>query len=187
MHFLEAFTYVNNQIQSIVETSKTDTSKLALKDMAEMMRKLPKQQEMMRGFKIHTDLLNRVSTSLQANKITKIVDLEQMIVSGLKNDLNIDRIDQLKVSNTDLVKLISQTSKELQPRDYLRILMIYFSCFDLAQKDKNTLLKSLQREQHRDMLSNLEFLDPSMAIATKFRRKHPIMTAPELQEFTLRN
>ena len=37
------------------------------------------------------------------------------------------------------------------------------------------------------MLSNLEFLDPSMAIATKFRRKHPIMTAPELQEFTLRN
>ena len=132
MHFLEAFTYVNNQIQSIVETSKTDTSKLALKDMAEMMRKLPKQQEMMRGFKIHTELLNRVSTSLQANKITKIVDLEQMIVSGLKNDLNIDRIDQLKVSNTDLVKLISQTSKELQPRDYLRILMIYFSCFDLA-------------------------------------------------------
>ena len=72
-----------------------------------MMRKLPKQQEMMRGFKIHTDLLNRVSTSLQTNKITKIVDLEQMIVSGLKNDLNIDRIDQLKVSNTDLVKLIS--------------------------------------------------------------------------------
>ena len=37
------------------------------------------------------------------------------------------------------------------------------------------------------MLSNLEFLDSSMAIATKFRRKHPIMTAPELQEFTLRN
>ena len=76
MHFLEAFTYVNNQIQAIVETSKTDTSKLALKDMAEMMRKLPKQQEMMRGYKIHTDLLNRVSTSLQTNKITKIVDLE---------------------------------------------------------------------------------------------------------------
>lgn len=100
----------------------------------------------MRGYKVHTDLLNRVSSSLQTNKITKIVDLEQQIVSGLKNDLNIDRIDQLKVSNTDLVKLISQTSKELQPKDYLRILMIYFACFDLAPKDKNTLLKSLQRE-----------------------------------------
>ena len=42
MHFLESFNFVNEQVQSIVDTSKTDTSKLALKDMAEMMRKLPK-------------------------------------------------------------------------------------------------------------------------------------------------
>lgn len=113
MHFLESFNYVNEQVQSIVDTSKTDTSKLALKDMAEMMRKLPKQQEMMRGYKIHVDLLNRVTTNLQNNKISKIVDLEQQIVSGLKNSLSVDKIEQLKISNTALVKLISQTSKEL--------------------------------------------------------------------------
>lgn len=47
-----------------MDTSKTDTTQLALKDMAELMRKLPKQQEMMRGFKIHTDLLNRVTSNL---------------------------------------------------------------------------------------------------------------------------
>ena len=67
MHFLESFNYVNEQVQSIVDTSKTDTSQMALKDMAEMMRKLPKQQEMMRGFKIHVDLLNKVTTNLQQN------------------------------------------------------------------------------------------------------------------------
>ena len=76
MHFLESFNYVNEQVQSIVDTSKTDTSQMALKDMAEMMRKLPKQQEMMRGFKIHVDLLNKVTTNLQQNQIAKIVDLE---------------------------------------------------------------------------------------------------------------
>ena len=43
MHFLEAFNYVNSQIQSIVDTSKTDTTKMEMKDMAELMRKLPKQ------------------------------------------------------------------------------------------------------------------------------------------------
>ena len=37
----------------------------------------------MRGFKIHTDLLGRVTQSLQTNHIAKIVDLEQQIVSGL--------------------------------------------------------------------------------------------------------
>ena len=43
MHFLEAFNYVNSQIQGIVDTSKTDTTKMEMKDMAELMRKLPKQ------------------------------------------------------------------------------------------------------------------------------------------------
>jgi len=49
---------------------------MQLKDMAELMRRLPKQQEMMRGFKVHTDLLQRVTQSLQLNKIADIVDLE---------------------------------------------------------------------------------------------------------------
>ena len=93
----------------------------------------------------------------------------------------------MKISNTQLVKEISQTSKELQPRDYLRVIMLYFACFELAPKDKNTLLKSLQKEQYREILQNMEFLDSSIARATKFRRKHPIMTAAELQEFSLRN
>lgn len=63
-------------------------------------------------------------------------------MSGLRQSLNIDQIDKLKISNSDLVKEISQTSKELLPIDYLRVIMIYFACFDLAPKDKNTLLKS---------------------------------------------
>ena len=65
MHFLEALQYVNDQVQSIVDTTKTDTSKMELSDMAEMMRKLPKQQEMMKGYKLHSDLLNRVLAHLQ--------------------------------------------------------------------------------------------------------------------------
>ena len=65
--------------------------------------------------------------------------------------------------------------------------MIYFACFDLAPKDKNTLLKSFQKEQHREIIQNLDFIDASLATATKFRRKHPIMTAAELQDYSLRN
>ena len=77
-------------MQSIVDTSKKDASQMALKDINELMRKLPKQQEMMRGYKIHSDLLNRVTQHLQKNHISKIVDLEQQIVSGLQNSLNVD-------------------------------------------------------------------------------------------------
>ena len=76
MHFLEAYQHVNEQIKNIVDTSKADTDGMDLAQMAEMMRALPKQQEMMRGYKVHVDLLQRVTNMLTANKIPKVVDLE---------------------------------------------------------------------------------------------------------------
>ena len=113
------------------------------------MRKLPKQEEMMKNYKLHMDLLNKVLTQITQSRTTKIVDLEQNIISGLEQGE--DR-KHSRVNNTALVKAISQISKELNPRDYLRILMIYFVCFDLMPKDKQTMLKSFQKESYRDIL-----------------------------------
>jgi hypothetical protein len=111
-----------------------------------------------------------------------MVDVEDMIVSGLiSNSLDVEQFDELKVSNVTLVKTISQISKEVKPKDYLRIIMIYLACFDLPPKDKSTLLKSLAKESFRDMLNNLELIDSSMAFAKKFRRKQPMMSQKELQ------
>ena len=67
------------------------------------------------------------------------------------------------------------------------MLMIYFCCFDLMPKDKQTMLKSFQKESYRDILQNLEYLDLTMASATKFRRKHPELTSDELNAFMLKN
>ena len=36
--------------------------------------------------------------------------------------------------------------------DYVRLLMIYFLCYDLNKKDKDTLLKSVPNENHRFIL-----------------------------------
>ena len=44
--------------------------------MAELMRKLPKQEEMMKNYKVHMELLNKVITSDIQSRATKMVDLE---------------------------------------------------------------------------------------------------------------
>ena len=118
----------------------------------------------MKVFKLHLGLLEKVTKNLSVNNAPKMVEIEDMIISGLEKDsLDIEKFDQAKVSNVTLVKQISQVSKELQPKDYLRIIMIYLACFDLPPKDKNTLLKSFQKESHREILKNLELLDASIA------------------------
>jgi len=62
-----------------------------------------------------------------------------MIISGL--EISKDKV--VKVKNADLVKAISQISKELHERDYLRVLLIYFATFDLSPKDRETMMKSI--------------------------------------------
>lgn len=49
-----------------------------------------------------------------------------MIISGLEGTTT------KQVNNTAVVKAVSQISKELQAKDYLRVLMIYFCVFDLT-------------------------------------------------------
>jgi len=82
-----------------------------------------------------------------------------------------------------LVKAISQIGKDLAEKDYLRLLMIYFACYDLSPRDRETLLKSIPKECHREVLKNLEYLDPSITMAEKFRRKMPDMTSEEYNEY----
>lgn len=78
---------------------------------------------------------------------------------------------------------MSQISKELEAKDYLRLLMVYFACFEMAPKDKETMLKSVQKESSRDAMQNLSYLNPALAKETKFRRKHPEMTDAEMNAY----
>ena len=50
MHCVEAYEIVNQEVAKIVSSSKTDTEGLSVQNMAELMRKLPKQEEMMKNY-----------------------------------------------------------------------------------------------------------------------------------------
>ena len=52
--------------------------------MAACIRDMPKQEEMMKVYKIHIDLLNKVITDITKARIQKVVQLEQTIISGLE-------------------------------------------------------------------------------------------------------
>lgn len=144
-------------------------------DMAEMLKSMPKQEEMVRNYKVHIDLLKRLTSAAGERRLAKLVDLEQTIISGKEKTA--------KANNTAIVKLVSQMSKELEAKDYLRLLMVYFACFEMAPKDKETMLKSVQKESFRDAMQNLTYLNPALAKETKFRRKHPEMTDAEMNVY----
>jgi len=148
---------------------------MSVSDMAETLKSMPKQEEMVKNYKVHIDLLKKVTTAASERRLAKLVELEQTIISGKEKTA--------KANNTSIVKAVSQISKELEARDYLRLLMIYFSCFEMAPKDKETMLKSVTKETARDAIQNLKYLNPSLENESKFRRKHPEMTDSEMNAY----
>ena len=75
-------------------------------------------------------------------------------------------------------------SKTLRDTDYLRLLMIYFACFDLNRKDKDTLLKSVDNESHRSILENIEYLDSDLVSdKKKFKRRREEMSTEHFNEY----
>lgn len=80
-----------------------------------------------------------------------------------------------KSDNTKIVMEVSQLAKEVADSDYLRMLIVYFACFELSSKDKATMLKSLPEEKHRTIVKNLEYLADYLVSEPKsqFRRRAP--------------
>jgi len=54
--------------------------------------------------------------------------------------------------------------------------MVYLCVFDLPEKDKDTMLKSAGKDNYKEVIKNMEYLDLNMGIATKFKRRMPEMT-----------
>lgn len=69
---------------------------------------------------------------------------------------------------------VSQLAKDIPDQDYLRLLIVYFSQFELAQKDKATMLKSLSQDKHRKIAQNIEYVDDRLANEgkNKFKRRY---------------
>jgi hypothetical protein len=51
--------------------------------------------------------------------------------------------------------------------------MVYFTVFELSQKDKDTMLKSVGKESYKDIVHNFSLLDHERCDSGKFRRRLP--------------
>ena len=61
--------------------------------------------------------------------------------------------------------------------------MIYFCCYDLNKKDKDTLLKSIDNDSHRHIILNMEYLDENMSDKKILKRRQEELSNDAYNEY----
>ena len=67
-HSIEVFSEINEEVKKIVSQNKArasmKTEEMTLQDMTTALRDMPKQEEMMKNYQVHIDLLNKIIQDL---------------------------------------------------------------------------------------------------------------------------
>ena len=71
---------MNAEVQEVIKDSKkgrkVDTAKMDLSQMADMIREMPKVEELMKNFQIHMDLSNQIINEFQKSNKKDTINLE---------------------------------------------------------------------------------------------------------------
>jgi hypothetical protein len=111
-------------------------------------------------------LCQLVDQNLKKRNFIDLIRLEQMIITGLTDN-------GAEVKNKEIISEIEKMYKKLEPIDHCRLLMIYFSCYEVPEKDMNTLLSTLNVNFH-DACYNLRHIIYS-SNSGMIRRRTPVM------------
>jgi syntaxin-binding protein 1 len=104
-HIAGVHATLNAEVSAVAAESKRkvgskSTDDMSLQDMAEVLRTMPKYEEMMKKYHIHMELINKGITDFTSNNLRKLISLEQDIISGVDSK-------GAKVNNTTIVKEMS--------------------------------------------------------------------------------
>ena len=103
-HVAEVHAKLNEEVSQVASESKNkyakNTQDMSLTEMAEVIRSMPKYEEMMKKYQVHMELINKCISDFSSNNLRKLIQLEQDIISGVDAKGN-------KINNTNIVKEIS--------------------------------------------------------------------------------
>ena len=82
------------------KAGKRKTEEMNLQEMAELLRDMPKVEELMKNYQIHIDLAFKIVNDFQKNSKRDLINTQQKVISGLD-------AKGAKVNNTKLVMEVS--------------------------------------------------------------------------------
>ena len=155
-HFANAMVSINNEISRFVQENKNINAikkgdGLEVRDLKDVLGSMPKYQELLSIYSKHLTLCQIVDRNLKGRNFIELIKIEQMIISGLNDSGK-------EITNKDILKEIEKVYRDLEPSDHARLLMLYCACYEIPDKDLQTLLTTLNDDYH-NAVKNMSYIN----------------------------
>lgn len=171
---------INNEISRFVQENKNINAikkgdGLEVRDLKDVLGSMPKYQELLSIYSKHLTLCQVVDRNLKGRNFIELIKIEQMIISGLNDSGK-------EISNKDILKEIEKIYRDLEPSDHARLLMLYSACYEIPDKDLQTLLTTLNDDYH-NAVKNMSYIvgKPSTGL---IRRRVEVMDKNEFRDYS---